>query len=210
MNFLEKDPGYSFSGENDVITMCDSMSSEQENNEETISTDDDPGIENDDAFYEGLSDSDTEKEVSISQGSTDTAHFFVKSFDHMTSFLMSRYAKAETSDPFKASDGDLKEVSQYLSSYISEKSAELPPWVMALVAYGFVMVAKFDVASSVRDSNIKRIAAEKETEQLKLQLQKLEHREKVVDLERKVRDKEQELNAETEVIESENIPTVDE
>jgi hypothetical protein len=78
-----------------------------------------------------------------------TARFF----DSILSTAAQTIAKAETREPYKATDGDLQDIAEAWAEYTKDKDFNIPPWATLAILYLTVYMPKITKAFNDRRIN---------------------------------------------------------
>lgn len=142
----------------------------------------------DDSEFDALAPEKVESEPSKYQqkrGQT-TAKFAVETLDKIIASMVAVYAHSDSVEDFQAANEDLEDLSEQWGVYFTDANLDLPPWVFALIATGFVLMKKFKAAGSVRKINIEMKKYKDENIVLKNRLDLLTTKNKVLELQKQV------------------------
>ncbi len=120
------------------------------------------------------------------QTSSKTAFFVVQKADQLLSAGVAAYAHAGSSKEFEATPAEIQEIADHLGVYFAENAFQLPPWLMAAVPGLILIQRKFSIAGKLRQANMEKEKALKETAELRQQIEKLKAEKEVENLKKEV------------------------
>ncbi len=120
------------------------------------------------------------------KNSNKTAFFIVQKADKLLSAGVAAYAHSANPKEFEAKAEEINEIAEHLGVYFAENSFEFPPWVMAAVPAILMIQYKFSIAGKLRQANMEKEKALKETAELRQQIEILKAEREFENLKKEV------------------------
>lgn len=118
--------------------------------------------------------------------SSKTAFFIVQKADQLLSAGVAAYAHSSNAKEFEADQKEIEEIAEHLGVYFAENAFELPPWVMAAIPGILIIQRKFSIAGKLRQANIEKETALRESAELRKQIEQLKTEKELQNLKNEV------------------------
>lgn len=114
-----------------------------------------------------------------------TSEFIVKTADGFITQGLASYARTDASNLESAPD-KVKEIAKHFSPYFISKSAQMPPWVMGIIAVIFLLFDKFKAATAIRKANLETEKHKARVSQLEQEIETLKREKQIKNLKKEV------------------------